>query len=86
VPGAICFNSKFDPKTLRKDHPLWPYQVWTYIKGASWRHPEGPDSSIDARMDHPVVHVAWDDAIAYCRWVASGSRRKQSGNMPPEAE
>lgn len=49
VPGAICFNSKFDPKTLRKDHPLWPYQVWTYIRGASWRHPEGPDSNIDDR-------------------------------------
>lgn len=78
VPGAICFNSKFDPKTLRKDHPLWPYQVWTYIRGASWRHPEGPDSNIDDRWDHPVVHVSWDDAIAYCRWA--GKR------LPTEAE
>lgn len=78
VAGSICFNSKFDPKTLRKDHPLWPYQVWKYVGGASWKQPEGPDSNLEDRMNHPVVHVAWDDALAYCQW--KGHR------LPTEAE
>lgn len=78
VPGSICYNPKFDPKTLRKDHPLWPYQVWKYEKGANWRHPDGPDSSIDDRLDHPVVHIAWEDAVAYCKW--------RGGRLPTEAE
>ena len=46
--------------------------------GADWRHPEGPQSTIDGRLDHPVVHVSWDDAMAYCAW--SGTR------LPTEAE
>ncbi len=78
IAGSICFNSGFDPKTLRKDHPLWPYQVWKYVGGASWKHPEGAGSSIADRMNHPVVHVSWDDALAYCRW--KGHR------LPTEAE
>ncbi|MFC3419642.1 formylglycine-generating enzyme family protein [Salinicoccus hispanicus] len=45
---------------------------WRVVEGADWRHPEGPDSSIDQRMDHPVVHVSWNDAMAYCKW--SGRR------------
>jgi sulfatase modifying factor 1 len=40
---------------------------WLPVKGAVWRHPEGPDSSIKDRMDHPVIHVSWNDADAYCR-------------------
>lgn len=78
VAGSLCFNREFDRRMLRRDGPLWPYQVWQYVRGADWRHPDGPDSSIDDRMDHPVVHVAWDDAVAYCEWAKK--------RLPTEAE
>ncbi|CAL7946750.1 unnamed protein product [Xylocopa violacea] len=42
---------------------------WLQVKNADWRHPEGPGSDIKHRMDHPVVHVSWNDAVAYCRWL-----------------
>uniref|UniRef100_A0A8D9FHC3 Sulfatase-modifying factor 1 n=1 Tax=Cacopsylla melanoneura TaxID=428564 RepID=A0A8D9FHC3_9HEMI len=51
---------------------------WLPVKGGSWKHPEGVDSNIDAKMNHPVVHVSWNDAQAYCAWIG--------GRLPTEAE
>ena len=55
-----------------------PYRWWQYVPGANWRHPEGPGSSIRGREQHPVVHVAHADALAYAAWI--GKR------LPSEAE
>jgi formylglycine-generating enzyme required for sulfatase activity len=46
-----------------------PYNWWTYIPGADWRHPSGPHSTIEGLQDHPVVHVAWNDVVAYAAWA-----------------
>jgi sulfatase modifying factor 1 len=51
---------------------------WRQVEGADWCHPEGPHSDLQGRGDHPVVHVGWTDAVAFCAW--SGTR------LPTEAE
>ena len=63
-PGSLVFRRTSGPVDLRHlSH--W----WTWTPGASWRHPIGPGSSIAARAEHPVVHVAFEDAAAYADWA-----------------
>jgi formylglycine-generating enzyme required for sulfatase activity len=73
VAGSVLFTPP--------DHPV-PlddlYQWWSYVRGANWRHPAGPGSDLKGRETYPVVHVAYEDALAYAAWA--GKR------LPTEAE
>jgi len=73
VAGSVVFAPPDRPVPL-DTHLRW----WTYVKGANWRHPLGPGSSIAGRGTYPVVHIAYEDAEAYARWA--GKR------LPTEAQ
>ena len=63
-PGSFVFVAPADIADLDD-----PAQWWRFMPGADWRHPEGPQSTIAHRMNHPVVQVAYEDAQAYARWA-----------------
>ncbi|MGO4677588.1 formylglycine-generating enzyme family protein [Bosea sp. 2YAB26] len=71
--GSLVFSPPGHPADLR----FWG-EWWTYLKGADWRHPYGPRSSIHGLDNHPVVHVAFSDALAYAHWAGI--------DLPTEAE
>lgn len=73
VPGSLVFTPPSGPVSL-DDYRQW----WSWVPGADWRHPEGPDSNAGGRERHPVTHVAYSDALAYARWAGK--------ELPTEAQ
>jgi formylglycine-generating enzyme required for sulfatase activity len=72
APGSMVFNQ---PKNVRGDDIS---QWWRYVRGASWKQPDGPGSSIAGRDNYPVVHIAYEDALAYATW--------RGHSLPTEAQ
>ncbi|MBL8381127.1 MAG: formylglycine-generating enzyme family protein [Burkholderiales bacterium] len=71
--GSLVFVRPTSPVSLDD-----PAQWWRFVAGASWRRPRGPASSLAGLEDHPVVHVAYEDALAYAAWVGKA--------LPSEAQ
>jgi len=73
APGAVVFTSPAAPVSFEN-----PLAWWRFVRGANWRHPNGPNSDLQGKEKYPVVQIAWRDAVAYAKWA--GKR------LPTEAE